>query len=202
MTLKNNRVPVLNNIKLCASFHRQMWIQTGVTARKGLNGVTTSVTLTFDLWPFAWTLCLSMVITPENFRMIWWQEHCQKGATDGQTDRQTDGQTEISALRAAWSQLKMSAILYISIQNLMPTVMKFCKIYWSCQAVTHVFIHKYPYAWIIHLWWWNEIQCTRTFLGSTDISFKNLSCEANLSNNPWVLLYTMTSYMITIRERD
>ena len=43
-----------------------------------------------------------MVIIPENFRMIQWQEHCQQGVTDGQTD----GQTEISVLRAAWSQLK------------------------------------------------------------------------------------------------
>ena len=108
MTLKNNRVPLLSNIKLCASFHHHMWIQTGVTVGTRLNGIMTSVTLTFDLWPWslAWTSCLSMVITPENFRMIQWQEHCQKGMTDGQTDRQTDGQTEISVLRAAWSQLK------------------------------------------------------------------------------------------------
>ena len=116
MTLKNTRVPLISNIKLCASFQRHMWIQIGVRVRKRLNGVMTSVTLTFDVWPrpFAWTSCLSMVMTPENFRMIWWQEHCQKGVTDGwtdrrtdgQTDRQTDGQMEISVLRAAWSQLK------------------------------------------------------------------------------------------------
>ena len=96
--------PILSNIKLCASFHPHMWIRTGVTVRKRLSGVMTSVTLTFDLWPwpFAWTSRLSMVISPENFRMIRWQEHCQKGVTDGQTD----GQTQISVLRAAWSQLK------------------------------------------------------------------------------------------------
>ena len=72
MTLKNNRAPLLSNIKLCASFHHHMWIQTGITVRKRLNGVMTSVTLTFDIWPwpFAWTSRLSMVITPENFRMI------------------------------------------------------------------------------------------------------------------------------------
>ena len=70
--LKNNRAPLLSNIKLCASFHRHMWIQTGITVRKRLNGVMTSVTLTFGLWPwpFAWTLPLSMVITPDNFMMI------------------------------------------------------------------------------------------------------------------------------------
>ena len=93
--LENNRAPLLSNIKLCTSFHRHIWIQTEVTVRRLLNGVMISVTLTFDLWPwpFAWTSCLSMVITPENFR-IRWQEHCQKGETDGRTDRQTDGRTD------------------------------------------------------------------------------------------------------------
>ena len=64
-----------------------------------------------DLWPLTLTFCMDIVslngnITSENFRMIRWQEHCQKGVTDGQTDRQTDRQTEISVLRNAWSQLK------------------------------------------------------------------------------------------------
>ena len=90
-----------------------MWIQTGVTVRKRLSWVVTSVTLTFDLWPwpFAWTLPWSWVITPENIMMIRWWEHSQKGVTDRQTDRQTDrrtdGQTENTIHRAAWSQLKM-----------------------------------------------------------------------------------------------
>ena len=35
MTLKNNRVPLLSNIKLYASFHHHMWIQTGVIVWKG-----------------------------------------------------------------------------------------------------------------------------------------------------------------------
>ena len=58
MTLKNHRAPLLRIIKLCASFHHHMWIQTGVTVRKVLSCVLTSVTLTFDLcpWPFAWTI--------------------------------------------------------------------------------------------------------------------------------------------------
>ena len=46
MTLKNNRAPLLSNIKLYASFHHHMWIQTGVTVRKRLSWVVTSVTLT------------------------------------------------------------------------------------------------------------------------------------------------------------
>ena len=94
MTLKNNRAPLLSNIKLYASFHHH--IQTGVTVRKRLSWVVTSVTLTFDLWPwpFAWTLLWSLVITPENFMMIWWELHSEKGVTDGWTDRRTDGQTD------------------------------------------------------------------------------------------------------------
>ena len=85
MTLKNNRAPLLSNIKLYASFHHHMRIQTGVTVRKRLSWVVTSVTLTFDLWPwpFAWTLLLSLVITPENFMMIRWGEHSQQGKSEG-----------------------------------------------------------------------------------------------------------------------
>ena len=122
MTLKNNRAPLLSNIKLYASFYHHMWIQ--VTVRKRLSWIMTSVTLTFDLWPwpFAWTSLLSLVITPENFAMIRWQEHSENGVTDRQTDRQTDGrtdrrtdgrtdrQTERGVLRAAWSQVKTSQI--------------------------------------------------------------------------------------------
>ena len=109
MTFKNNRAPLLSNIKLYVSFHQHMWIQTGVTVRKWLSWVVTSVTLTFDLWPwpFAWTLPWSLVITPENFMMIRWWEHSQKGVTDRRTDGQTDRQTENTIHRAAWSQLKI-----------------------------------------------------------------------------------------------
>ena len=113
MTLKNNRAPLLCCFQLCAWFHCHMWIQTGVRVRKRLSWVLTSVTLTFDLWPwpFAWTSLLTMVIIPENFMMIPWWEHGEKGVTDRRTDRrtdrQTDGQTENTICRAAWSQLKI-----------------------------------------------------------------------------------------------
>ena len=98
MTLKNNRAPLLSTIKLYISYHHHhmyTWIQTGVIVRKRLSWVLTSVTLTFDLWPwpFAWTSLLSMLITPENFMIRWW-EHSVKGVTDGQTDGQTDRQTD------------------------------------------------------------------------------------------------------------
>ena len=49
MTLKNNRAPLLSIIKICASFHYHMWIQTGVMVQKWLNWVLTPLTLTFDL---------------------------------------------------------------------------------------------------------------------------------------------------------
>ena len=105
MTLKNNRAPLLCCFQLCAWFHCHMWIQTGVRVRKRLSWVLTSVTLTFDLWPwpFAWTSLLTMVITPENFMMIRWWEHGEKGVTD----RQTDGRTDWTSHIAAWSQLKI-----------------------------------------------------------------------------------------------
>ena len=108
MTFKNNRAPLLSIIKLYASFHHHMWIQTGVTVRKRLSWVVTSVTLSFDLWPwpFAWTSLLSLVITPENFMMLRWWEHSQKGVTDRQTDGRTEGQTDWTIHIAAWSQLK------------------------------------------------------------------------------------------------
>ena len=79
MTLKNNGAPLLSNIELYASFRHHMWIQTGVTVQKRLSWVMTSVTLTFDLWPwpFAWTLPWSVVTTCENFMMIRWWEHSQ-----------------------------------------------------------------------------------------------------------------------------
>ena len=96
MTLKNNRAPLLCYFKLCAAF-RSYW------------------------WPFAWTLLWSLVITPENFMMIRWWEHSQKGVTDrqtdGQTDRQTDGQTENTICRAAWSQLITIGHLFCATSN-------------------------------------------------------------------------------------
>ena len=113
---ENNRAPPLSNIKLFTSFRRHMWIWTGVPVRKRLKGFMTYVTLTFGLWPwpFAWTLPLSMVITPEIFKVIRWEEHCQKvWQTDRhlrQTDRQTEGRMDWTIHRAAWSQLKTSSM--------------------------------------------------------------------------------------------
>ena len=121
MTLKNNMAPLLCCFQLCAWFHCHMWIQTGVRVRKRLSWVLTSVTLTFELWPwpFAWTSLLTMVIIPENFMMIRWWKHGEKGVTDRRTDGQTDRQTENTICRAAWSQLKTIGHLYYATSSSM-----------------------------------------------------------------------------------
>ena len=53
--LKNNRVPLLYYMKLCASFQSHGWIQTGVTVRKWsirvkIDDFLSRVTLKFDGW--------------------------------------------------------------------------------------------------------------------------------------------------------
>ena len=55
MTLKNNKAPLLCHIKLGSSFHRHMWIQTGVTAQKHpirvkIGNFLSRVTLKIDGW--------------------------------------------------------------------------------------------------------------------------------------------------------
>ena len=71
---KNNRAHLLWQCKLYASFRSQLWIRAGVTVRKSPNWGNfffTSVTFTFDLWPwpFALTLPLSMITSHENLIM-------------------------------------------------------------------------------------------------------------------------------------
>ena len=89
MTLKNNRAP-LSNIKLCASFHHHMCIQTGVTARKQLSGVLFSVT---DLWPLTLAFCTD--ITSVNGNNSWkFKDDKMTGTLSKRCDGWTDGQTE------------------------------------------------------------------------------------------------------------
>ena len=148
MTLKNRRAPLLSNIKLYVSFHHHIWIETGVTVRKRLSWVVTSVTLTLDLlpWPIAWTSLPSLVITPENFMMVQWREHSQKGVTDWRTDRQTDW----TIYRAAWSQL---------IRNM--------QIIW--QVILIIMWCKVPFNMAmnggVHLY--NSLQCLKVILQGT-----------------------------------
>ena len=97
VTLKFDRWPwkTIGHLSLCiisSPYVNSNWSYSSEMER----WVLTFVTLTFDLWPwpFAWTSCLSMVITPENFSVLWWHEHGQKGVTDGRKDGQTDRQTD------------------------------------------------------------------------------------------------------------
>ena len=91
MTLKNNRAPPLCYFKLCASFRSHWWIQTGVTVQKRPIWVKFDDFLSLWPWPLTsdldllhghhfgpWTSLWSLVITPENFMMIRWWEHCQQ----------------------------------------------------------------------------------------------------------------------------
>ena len=56
-----------------------------------------------DLWPLTLTFCMDITfVIGNNFMMIQWWEHSQKGVTDRQTDRRTDW----TICGAAWSQLK------------------------------------------------------------------------------------------------
>ena len=154
-----------------------MWIQTGVTVRKRLNGVMTSVTLTFDLWPwpFAWTSLLSLVITPENFMMIRWWEHSQKGVTDGQTDGKYHSLSCLVAAKNNRAPLLSNNKLYASFHHHMwiqtgVTVLK--RLSWVVTSVTLTFdLRPWPFAWTL-LWslvissenfmmiqWWEHQGC-------------------------------------------
>ena len=88
--LKNDMAPLLCHIKLCASFHCPMWIQ--LELRSGNTKLDFDLS-DLDLWPLTLTFCmtslLSLKITPENFIMLRWWEHSEKGVTDRQTDRET-----------------------------------------------------------------------------------------------------------------
>ena len=67
-------------IRLCSSFCHHLWILTEVTVRKCPNwGKICFDLCNLDRWPcpFARTTLSSMVITPENFMMLLWQEHSE-----------------------------------------------------------------------------------------------------------------------------
>ena len=94
------------------------WTKLEISSGKRQNWAKidlTSVTLTFDLWPwaFARTSLLPNPIGSESFMMIRWWEPSEKGVTDGQTDGQTDCASHI----AAWSQLKSSHALRPLLRN-------------------------------------------------------------------------------------
>ena len=154
MTLKNNKAPLLSTIKLYASFHHHMWIQTGVTVRKRLSWVLTFVTLTFDLWPwpFAWTSLLSLLINPVNFMMIRWWDHGEKGVTDGQTDGQTDGLNQsYSCLVAAKNVYIYHCYMNVTASQITDNS-TICSTTWSLLATKETTQIEQPFVRVM-LWW-------------------------------------------------
>ena len=170
MTLKNNRAPLLCCFQLCAWFHCHMWIQTGVRVRKRLSWVLTSVTLTFDLWPwpFAWTSLLTMVITS------WWYDDGNMvkkvwqtdGRMDRRTDRQTDRQTENTICRAACSQLKMktgnSMRFFVFFQALPSQEINEPYLFqWAQHKIIEFTLSMYHYFFIIYLFIEDNLKSSR-----------------------------------------
>ena len=88
---KNNMAPLLSNIKPYASFHHHVWIQKGVTVRKRLSCVITSVTLTFDLWPWPLSMAITSVIGNNSWKF---RDDGQTDKTDRQTDKRTNRQID------------------------------------------------------------------------------------------------------------
>ena len=79
-------------------------------------------------WPFAWTLLWSLVITPENFMMIRWWEHNQKGVTDGRTDGKYHLYSYLVAAKNKRAPLLSNIKLYPSIAS---QITSFTIVYWT-----------------------------------------------------------------------
>ena len=70
MTLRNNRVPILYYVKLCASFQSHQWIQTGVTVRKRPIWVKMSdffVPCNLENWRMTWKAIGHLFYTTSSF---------------------------------------------------------------------------------------------------------------------------------------
>ena len=167
MTLKNNRAPVLCHYKLCASFHRLMWVRTGVTVQKSLNWVLTSVTLIFDS-----TLLSRLVIGESNSTSVHnnltfdldlldghhfsqWQWLPRKFHDDTMTGtvwKRCDRWMDRTIPRAAWSQLKTIGYLFYA---------------------TSSFVHYFIAIWEFKL----EIQSGNAQFGSKSLIFWHVWCR-------------------------
>ena len=147
MTLKNNRVPLQSNIKLCASVHYHMWIKTWVMVRKRLRWIFTSVTLTFD-WslPFitspkfpSFSSTISKVtdslLNLENHGDMFLEPsaHMDIPSSDRHllvwTNPQHDRRTDWTIQRAAWSQLKTRGLSAYKACSRFSSVIILVKIY-------------------------------------------------------------------------
>ena len=83
--LKNHWTPLLSDIKLYATFHLDFLVQTGVTVRKRLSWVVTSVTLTF---------CMDITSVIGNNKIAWLYDDGNIVKRVSQTDRLTGSQTD------------------------------------------------------------------------------------------------------------
>ena len=112
---------------LGSSSHRYTVIGIGIScefiphAQNGAQFVLTSVIMTFDPlpWCFVWTSLLSIAITPDNWIIIRWQEHCEKGLShtsqcisliagvcvQGMGNAQVNGQVTETHRLNAWAPL-------------------------------------------------------------------------------------------------
>ena len=82
----------------------------------------TSVTLTVDLLPFAWTLLLSVAAPPVNFMMIQWEYIFEKCVTDVRTDGLIDRSVKMASGMRKRSKC-YTGQLYLSLFNECPTCM-------------------------------------------------------------------------------
>ena len=112
MTLKTNRAPVLCHLKLWASFHNHLRIQTGVMIRKCPNWGNFIYLCNLDLWLRTLRFCAGITFVNGNCS---WQSHddrnivekvCVCEHTDRRADGRTDRQTDREIHRAPWSELK------------------------------------------------------------------------------------------------
>ena len=105
MTLKNNRAPLLSNIKhfciISSSYVNSNWSYSQETVKLGYD------LCDLDLWPMTLTFCMDITsvignnswkFRDDTMKRVW--------QTDGRTDRQTDRRKDWTIHRAAWSQLK------------------------------------------------------------------------------------------------
>ena len=96
-----------------------------------------------DLWSWSltWTSRLSMVINPENFMMIQWEEHSEKGVTDGHPER--------SVLRAAWSQLISPSFGVNLTTSSCNTPVAYAYQRHECMKKDYIFISYFTLIWTI-----------------------------------------------------
>ena len=105
-----------------------------------------------DLSPLECASLLLMVITPENFMMIWWQEHSERGVMDGQTD----GRSQLKIMdrcrvanKPLLNQCSHSSMLHMCVTQPQLThwgwVMHLCISCFSLKSIKKAYYTKKPW---------------------------------------------------------